>query len=70
MSKIMVSMLLTLLLTCLAFSGLGEYGLAHSNARVQLILSSVNTCIIIAKVSFAPFPRFAQNLVHIRCEIA
>jgi hypothetical protein len=39
----------------------------HSNTRVQLMLSSPNTCLIIAIVSIALFPRFAQNLMHTHC---
>jgi hypothetical protein len=31
--------------------------------RIRLMLSSLNDCLIIARVSVAPFPRFAQNLM-------
>jgi hypothetical protein len=34
--------------------------------RVRLLLSSPNACLIIARVSVALFPRFAQNLTYTR----
>jgi hypothetical protein len=36
----------------------------HSSTRVWLMLSSLNACLIIARVSF---PIFAQNLMHTHC---
>jgi hypothetical protein len=39
----------------------------HSNTHVRLMFSSVNACLIIARVSIALFLRFAQNLMHTRC---
>jgi hypothetical protein len=41
----------------------------HSNTHVRLTLSSPNACVIIAKVSVALFPRFAQNLMPFLCRI-
>jgi hypothetical protein len=34
-----------------------------------LMLSSLNACLIIVRVSSALFPRFAQNLTHTLCRI-
>jgi hypothetical protein len=39
----------------------------HSNTRVRLKLSSPSACIIIARISVALFPRFAQNLMLLLC---
>jgi hypothetical protein len=33
------------------------------------MLSSINACLFIAWVPAALFPRFAPNLMHIRCRI-
>jgi hypothetical protein len=41
----------------------------HSNTLVQLMLSSLNSYLIIARVSIALFPRFAQNLTLFLCLI-
>jgi hypothetical protein len=41
----------------------------HSNTLVQLILSSLNARLVIARVSFVLFPRFAQNLMHTCCQV-
>jgi hypothetical protein len=38
-----------------------------SNTHVLLMLSSLNTCLIISRVSVSIFLTFAQNLIHIRC---
>jgi hypothetical protein len=51
MLKKMMSMLFTLLFTCLAFLSLGEFG----TFRVRLMLSSLNACLIIARVSVIIF---------------
>jgi hypothetical protein len=58
MSTKMMSMLLTLLFTCLAFFGLGEFGpfMYGSNFLPR------NACLIFVRVSVALFPRFAQNI--------
>jgi hypothetical protein len=50
--------------TWLAFIGLGEFGIFHSNTPVRLMLSYLNTCIVIPRVSVSLYPRFAQNLMH------
>jgi hypothetical protein len=46
----------------------------HSDARVRLMLSTPNACLIFARVSFPLFPIFAQNLMLffgvIHCKIA
>jgi ABC-type dipeptide/oligopeptide/nickel transport system permease subunit len=65
MSKKNMIMLLTLLFTCLAFFGLGEFGLSHW----ELMLSSLNAFLINSRVSVALFPRFAQNLMLFLCQI-
>jgi hypothetical protein len=31
---------------------------------VRLMIASLNACLITASVTIAPFPRFAQNLLH------
>jgi hypothetical protein len=49
---------LALLLTCLAFQGLGEFELFHSNTHVWLMLSSLNACLITSRVSITLFMRF------------
>jgi hypothetical protein len=54
---------LDLLLTCIAFFSLGEFGIFLSNSSVQLMLSSPNACPTIVKVSIALPVRFAQNLM-------
>jgi hypothetical protein len=56
-----ISMLLTLLSTCLAFLRSALKRACHSNTPVRLMLSSLNACLIIASYSVALFPRFAQN---------
>jgi hypothetical protein len=61
----MMSMLLTVLFTCLAFFDLGDFGLFHC----KRMLSSTNACLITVKDSVAPFPGFAQQLMHTRCRI-
>jgi hypothetical protein len=57
-------MLLTLLLTYLAIFSLGEYGLSHSNSSVRPMLSFMNACTIIARVSVSLFPEVAKHLMH------
>jgi hypothetical protein len=37
--------------------------------RVQLLLSTSNSCLIIARISVAFFPRSAQNLMLFHCRI-
>jgi hypothetical protein len=63
-SKKIMNMLLALLFTCLAFFGLGEFGLS-----VYGSLSFPNACLNIVRVSVALFQRFAQNVMHIHCRI-
>jgi hypothetical protein len=41
----------------------------HSNTHVRLILSSLNACLIITRVTVALFPRFAQHLMLTFCQI-
>jgi hypothetical protein len=41
----------------------------HSNTCIWSMLSSLNACPIIARVSVTLFPRFTQNLKHTRCRI-
>jgi hypothetical protein len=38
----------------------------HSNTHVRLMLSSLNACLIITRVTVALFPRFAQYLMLTR----
>jgi hypothetical protein len=38
-----------------------------SNTHVWLMLSFLNTCLIIARVTISLFPRFARNLMHAHC---
>jgi hypothetical protein len=64
MSEKMISMLLNLLIACLAFFGLDEVGLSWSNTCVQVMLAPWNTCLIITTFSVAFFPRYAQNLMR------
>jgi hypothetical protein len=45
------SMLFTLFFTYLAYFGLREFSIFHSNTHVWLMLSSPNACLIIARVS-------------------
>jgi hypothetical protein len=70
MSEKIMRMLLTLLFTSLAFFGLSEFGLFHWD----LMISSTNACLIIARASTAHFLRSAQNLMlflcRTHCEIA
>jgi hypothetical protein len=65
----MRSMLLTLLYTCLAFSSLGEFELFHSNAHVQLMLSSLNGCLLNARVFIARLTKSTQSFMNTRCWI-
>jgi hypothetical protein len=59
MSKKMINKLLTLLFTCLSFRSQWVW-IFH----VPLKLSSLNICLIIARISVALYRRFAQNLIH------
>jgi hypothetical protein len=63
------SLLLTSLLSCLAFFGISESGISHSDYHIQLMFSSLNTFLINNRVSVTLFPRFAQNLIHTHCQI-
>jgi hypothetical protein len=60
MSKKMMSMLLTLLFTCIAFFGLpcSEHAI---QTRVRRMLSSSNACIIIARMSVESFSEVCRN---------
>jgi hypothetical protein len=69
MSKKMMSILLNLLFTSLAFFCAGEFPLFHSHTRLRLRLSSPNAYVIIARVSIALFVRFTENLMPARCQI-
>jgi uncharacterized PurR-regulated membrane protein YhhQ (DUF165 family) len=62
MSNKIMSMLLTLLFTRLAFLGLGEFGLS-----VYGSLSTPNACLIISRISVALVTRCAQNVMHTHC---
>jgi hypothetical protein len=64
MSKKMMSMLLTLFFACLAFF----FGLGLT-FRVQLMISSPNACLIIARVSVALLPKFAHNFMLFLCRL-
>jgi hypothetical protein len=64
-----MSILLTLLLTCLVFSR-SQWLWTFS---VQLMISSLNDCLLIASISMALFLRSAQDLIFLRqihCKIA
>jgi hypothetical protein len=50
-------------------SGLGEFGFFISNTHTWLMLSSLNTCLIITRDSSSFFPRSAQNFMHTHCWI-
>jgi hypothetical protein len=65
MSKKMMSMLLTLLFICLTFFRSGWVWIF----RVRLMLTSLNTYLMIARVSIALLPRFAQTLMLFLCHI-
>jgi hypothetical protein len=59
-----MSMLLTLLLTCLT-----SFGLHWTEHAKRLMLFSQNAYLIIVRVSVILFTRFAQNLIHTLCRI-
>jgi hypothetical protein len=65
MSRKMMSMLLTLLSTCLAILRTRRV----YTIRVRLVDSSPNACLIIVRVSEALLPKFAQNLALFLCRI-
>jgi hypothetical protein len=65
MSQKMMSMLLSLLFTCLAYFDIGEFGLF----QWKLMISSLNACLIIARVPVALFLTFAHNLMLFLCRI-
>jgi hypothetical protein len=69
MSKKIMSMLFALHLLLSRLFGVPETKHAIQNARVGLMLSSPNACLIFARVSVALFPRFARNLILFRCRI-
>jgi hypothetical protein len=68
MSTKMMSMVLTLLFTCLAFFGLPrtEHAIQHSCTAQA---SFPERCLIITRVSIALDPRYAHYLMDTRCRI-
>jgi hypothetical protein len=54
-------------LSCLFRASLNRA--CHSNTHVWLVLSFPNACLIIVRVSFALFPRLAQNFMLLLCPI-
>jgi hypothetical protein len=64
MSKKIMSVLLTLLFTCLALFSLGEFGFFPVKYACM-----AHAYPVIARVSVALYPRFEQNFMHTHYQI-